>query len=157
MDAIDYKIVRELQGNARLTNNELAERVNLSPSPCLRRMRNLEKAGVLKGYTALVDQKKYGLPMSVFMMVRLERQTVETIDEFERYIHQIDDIVECYLMAGPSDYLLRVVSADMASYERFMKEKMTPIPGVRTIESNFAFGRVKSNNVFPAPETSGSG
>ena len=151
MDAIDRKIVRELQANARLTNQELSERVNLSPSPCLRRLRNLEKTGVIVGYTALVDQDKYGLPINVFLSVRLEKQTQELIRTFERRIQDIDEVLECYTTTGTNDYLLHVVSDSLKSYERFVKETLTTIPGIGTIESAFAFGVVKRKSAFPLP------
>ena len=151
MDAIDRKIVRELQANARLTNQELSERVNLSPSPCLRRLRNLESRGVIVGYTALVDQDKYGLPINVFLSVRLEKQTQELIRTFERRIQDIDEVLECYTTTGTNDYLLHVVSDSLKSYERFVKETLTTIPGIGTIESAFAFGVVKRKSAFPLP------
>jgi Lrp/AsnC family leucine-responsive transcriptional regulator len=151
MDAIDRRIVRELQANARLTNQELSERVNLSPSPCLRRLRNLEKAGVIVGYTALVDQDKYGLPINVFLSVRLEKQTQELIRTFERRIQDIDEVLECYTTTGTNDYLLHVVSDSLKSYERFVKETLTTIPGIGTIESAFTFGVVKRRSAFPLP------
>jgi Lrp/AsnC family leucine-responsive transcriptional regulator len=151
MDAIDRKIVRELQANARMTNQELSERVNLSPSPCLRRLRNLEKTGVIVGYTAIVDQEKYGLPLNVFLSVRLEKQTQELIRTFERRIQDIDEVLECYTTTGTNDYLLHVVSDSLKSYERFVKETLTTIPGIGTIESAFAFGVVKRKSAFPLP------
>lgn len=150
MDSTDRKIVRELQMNGRLTNQELAERVNLSPSPCLRRMRNLEREGVIKGYTAVVDQEKYGLPINVFVQVRLERHSEEQVAKFERAVQEIDDIIECYLMTGSSDYLLHVISDSLKSYERFMREKLQRIPGLRAIETSFTLGQVKKNQAFPA-------
>ena len=149
MDSIDQKIIRELQMDARLTNQELAKKVNLSPSPCLRRVRNLEKSGVLTGYTAQVDEEQYGLPISVFISIRLEKQDDSSIKKFETRINDLDEILECYLMAGNRDYLLRVVSADLKSYEKFIRDKLTRLPGISSIESSFAFGNVKRRNVFP--------
>ena len=151
MDAIDRNIVRELQTNARLTNQELSERINLSPSPCLRRVRNLERTGVIVGYTAIVDQEKYGLPINVFLSVRLEKQTQELIRTFEEHIQDIDEVLECYTTTGTNDYLLHVVSGGLKSYERFIKETLTRIPGIGTIESAFTFGVVKRKSVFPSP------
>lgn len=149
MDRIDKKIIKELQLNARLTNQELADIINLSPSPCLRRVRKLEAAGILIGYTAKVDQEKYGLPVNVFVSVRLERQNNQSIREFEEGINNLDQVMECYLMTGSRDYLMRVVSADLKSYELFIREELTKIPGIASVESSFAFGNVKSRNVFP--------
>ena len=150
MDNIDQNIIRELQNNARLTNQELAEKVNLSPSPCLRRVRNLEKSGILIGYTALVNQEQYGLPINVFVSIRLEKQDDISIRNFETCINDLDEILDCYLMTGNRDYQMRVVSADLKSYEKFVRDKLTRLPGIASIESSFAFGNVKSRNVFPS-------
>lgn len=149
MDQTDRKIIRELQQNARQTNQELAERINLSPSPCLRRVRNLEKDGVITGYTAIVDQEKYGLALNVFVQIKLERQTEELIKTFETRVNEIDEIMECYLMTGTSDYLLHIVSDSLKSYERFMREKLTNIPGVGTVETSIAFSQIKKKYDFP--------
>ncbi len=150
MDAIDRNIVRALQQNARLTNQELAEIVGLSPSPCLRRVRNLERQGVLIAYTAIVDQDKYGLPLTVFVHIRLERHSDECIKSFESGIAKLDEVMECYLMTGSSDYLLHVVSRDLKSYEIFVRDKISTIPGIAGIDSSFVFGRVKRSLTFPA-------
>jgi Lrp/AsnC family leucine-responsive transcriptional regulator len=149
MDTIDRNILRQLQENARLTNNELADRVGLSPSPCLRRVRTLERDGVIKAYTAIVDQEKFGLPINVFVRVRLERPSEEIIRTFEDHIQRIDSVLECYLMTGNSDYLLHVVSESLQSYERLMKGSLTKIPGISSIESSFAFGMTKKKTTFP--------
>ncbi len=150
MDAIDRRIIRSLQQNARLSNQELADQVGLSPSPCLRRVRNLEKAGVLSGYTALVDQDKYGLPLTVFVHIRLERHSDQSIKGFEYGISKLDEVMECYLITGTSDYLLHVVSEDLKSYEKFVRDKISTIPGIAGIDSSFVFGRVKRKLEFPA-------
>ncbi len=149
MDAIDRKIVRELQADGRLTNQELSERVNLSPSPCLRRVRNLEKSGIIHGYAAIVDQEAYGLPVTVFLQVRLDRHSGESVRIFEESIRRIDEIMECYLMAGDRDYLLRVVVANLADYEDFIRRRIHAIPGIASLESSFAFGVVKRSQVLP--------
>ncbi|MFT7413076.1 MAG: Lrp/AsnC family leucine-responsive transcriptional regulator [Paraglaciecola sp.] len=150
MDIIDRKIIRELQNNARLSNQELAEKVNLSPSPCLRRVRSLEKSGILIGYTAQVDQEQFGLPINAFVSIRLEKQDHTSVQNFETCINDLDEVMECYLMTGSRDYQMRVVSADLKSYERFIREKLTCLPGLASIESSFAFGNVKNKNVFPS-------
>lgn len=150
MDQTDRRIVRELQKNARLTNNELAERVNLSPSPCLRRVRNLERQGVLQGYTAIIDYEKYGLPISVFVSVKLHEHSEESVQAFERSVKDVDEILECYLMAGSQDYLLHIVTPSLKAYERFMKETLHRIPGISAIESNFAIGVVKRAHDLPS-------
>src|SRR5690349_4296061 len=119
IDEIDYRILQNLQENARLTNVELAERIGLSPSPCLRRLKRLEKDRVIKGYMTLVDQNVVELPVSVFVSVTLKEQSETALEKFEARIRQLQQVMECYLMTGTSDYLLRVVTADLAAYERF--------------------------------------
>lgn len=149
MDSIDRKILRALQGNGRLTNQELSEQVGLSPSPCLRRVRLLEQAGVILGYTAVVDQEKFGVPVNAFVSVRLERPSEETIRVFEERIQRFDEIQECYLMTGSRDYLLHVVSHSLKTYEQFVRDRLTRIPGIAAIETSFAFGQVKRRGVYP--------
>jgi DNA-binding Lrp family transcriptional regulator len=149
MDVKDRQIIRELQLDGRLTNQELAERVNLSPSPCLRRLRNLEKSGAIQGYTALIDQKAYGLPVTVLIRIRLERHSEETIGVFEDRVKRIDEILDCYLMTGDVDYLLRVIVDSLEAYEDFIRRKIHPIPGVASIETSFAYGIVKQARVYP--------
>lgn len=149
MDAKDRQIIRELQKDGRVTNQELAERVNLSPSPCLRRLRALEEAGVIKGYTALVDQKAYGLPITVFIRVRLDRHGEAVVKTFEEHVGRIDEILDCHLLAGGDDYLLRVIVASLEAYEDFIRRKLHAIPGVASIDTSFAYGVVKQTRVFP--------
>ena len=149
MDSKDRQIIRELQKDGRLTNHELSGRVNLSPSPCLRRLHNLEKAGVILGYTALVDQKAYGLPITVFIRVKLQSHSKETVKAFESEVQRIEEILECFLMAGDSDYLLRVIVESLEAYENFIRRRVHGIPGVTSIETSFAYGIVKQAWVFP--------
>ncbi len=149
MDKIDRKIIRELQANGRLTNQDLAWRIGLSPSPCLRRVRVLEEEGFITGYTALVDQAKCGVPINVFVKVKMKESTEASMKKFEQGVQNSDEILECYLMTGNQDYLLHVVSASLGSYERFMRETLTRLPGVASIDSSFAYGRVKNRSVFP--------
>ena len=149
LDAIDMRLLQALQQDARLSNVQLADKVGLSQSPCLRRVRLLEEAGVIRGYTALVDQTKVGLPVSVFISIKLERQREEALSRFEEAVRNCPEVVECYLMTGPRDYMLRVVARDLADYERFLKETLTRIDGVASIESSFALGQVKHTNVMP--------
>ncbi|MFZ5669375.1 MAG: Lrp/AsnC family transcriptional regulator [Pseudomonadota bacterium] len=150
MDAKDRQIVRELQRDGRLTNQELAERVNLSPSPCLRRLRNLEAAGVIVGYTALVDQKAMGLPVTALIRIRLERHSDEAVKTFESRVARIDEVLDCWLLAGGDDYLLRVVVASLEAYEAFIRRRIHAIPGIASIDTSFAYGVVKATRVFPA-------
>lgn len=149
MDAKDYQIIKELQRDGRLTNQELSERVNLSPSPCLRRVRNLEKSGILKGYAAVVDERAYGLSMTAFVRITLERHSGEAATAFEQGVQRIDEVVDCYVMAGGTDYLLRVLVPDLQSYERFIRDRLHKIKGIASIDTGFAYGVVKQSTVFP--------
>jgi len=149
MDKIDFKILTELQADGRLSNQELSDRVGLSPSPCLRRVRALESSGVIGGYTAKVDQEKYGLPINAFISVRLKQPNDAAMRSFEKGIQLLDDVLECYLITGTQDYLLRVVSETLKSYERFIRRDLTRLPEIQSIETIFAFGQVKQRNVLP--------
>ena len=151
MDAIDRHILRVLQQDGRISNQDLADRVGLSPSPCLRRVRRLEEAGILTGYSAVVDQEKYGLPVDVFVSISLESQRDAALEAFERAVMRLDEVMECYLMTGSRDYLLRVVCDGLKSYERFTREHLATLPGIRSIESSFALGRVKTRVALPEP------
>jgi Lrp/AsnC family leucine-responsive transcriptional regulator len=149
IDAIDRKILKALQADSRLTMQELADRVGLSVSPCHRRVKLLEERGVITGYVARVDQKSLGLPVSVFISIKLARQKEEDLDRFAAAISGWEEVLECYLMTGPRDYLLRVVAADLASYEAFLKNKLTRLDGVASIESSFALSQVKYSIALP--------
>ena len=149
IDAIDRKILKALQADSRLTMQELADRVGLSVSPCHRRVKLLEERGVISGYVARVDQKALGLPVSVFISIKLARQKEEDLDRFAAAISGWEEVLECYLMTGPRDYLLRVVAADLASYEAFLKNKLTRLDGVASIESSFALSQVKYSIALP--------
>jgi len=148
-DDIDQRILKELQENGRLTNAELADRVGLSPSPCLRRVKTLEKSGVIKGYKTLVDQETVGLPVSVFVMVRLERQVEGALEVFEESVHALPEVMECYLMTGEMDYLLRVVTRDLQTFEYFLMQHLTKIPGVSGIKSSFTLKQVIYRTALP--------
>ena len=128
LDPIDRRILGELQRNGRISNVDLAEAVGLSPSPCLRRVRDLESAGVIDRYAAIIDQNAAGRSLSVFVQVTLERQIETALDAFERSVSERPEVMECYLMTGDSDYLLRVVVADVSAYEVFLKDHLTRIP-----------------------------
>jgi DNA-binding Lrp family transcriptional regulator len=149
MDEKDRQILRELQKDGRTSNAELAERVNLSPSPCLRRLRILEKSGVIEGYTAIVNQKAYGLPVTVFIQIKLSHHSTEAAQEFERRIHNINEIIDCHLMTGDTDYLLRVVVGSLEAYEVFIRERIHPIPAIASINTSFAYGVVKQCRILP--------
>ena len=152
LDAIDRRLLAALQDNGRLSATELAEKVGLTTSPCLRRIRNLEEAGVIQGYSTVIDQTKVGLPVSVFVSIKLERQREDTMLRFEEAIRRSPEVVECYLMTGTRDYLLRVVARDLTGYERFLKQTLTRLDGVASIESSFALAQVKHSSALPITE-----
>lgn len=149
LDAIDRRILAALQENARIANTELAAAVGLSPAPCLRRVRALEEDGVIRKHVSLVNPGAVGLPVSVFVSISLERQVEEALKRFERVILGRPEVMECYLMTGDADYLLRVVCADLAAYERFVLDHLTKVPGVSSIRSSFALKQVKYSTALP--------
>jgi Lrp/AsnC family transcriptional regulator, leucine-responsive regulatory protein len=149
LDATDRKILAVLQEDGRISLSDLAERVALSPSPCLRRIRRLERAGIIARYVAVLDQAKVGLPVSVFISIKLESQRVEALERFKKAIAKWPEVLECYLMTGPRDYLMRIVVADLAAYEQFLKQKLTRIDGVSSIESSFALEQTKYSHTLP--------
>ena len=148
LDAIDRKILELLQADGRMSLAELAEKVGLSPSPCLRRVRMLED-GVISRYVAVLDQRAVGLPVSVFVSIKLEKQRQESLDRFAKAIERWPEVLECYLMTGSRDYWMRVVVPDLDAYERFVKQKLTRVEGIASIESSFALEQVKYTNVLP--------
>jgi Transcriptional regulators len=149
LSAIDRKILRALQEDGRMTIQAVAEGVGLSASPCLRRIRQMERAGIIAGYSAVVDQKAVGLPVSVFISIKLERQRSRELDAFAAAIGRWPEVMECYLMTGQFDFLLRVVCADLGAYEQFLRERLTQVEGVASIESSFSLGQVKVSRVLP--------
>ena len=149
LDAIDIRILRALQEDGRITIQDLAGKVGLTPSPCLRRVRMLEEAGVIAGYIAKLDQAAVGLAVNVFISIRLERQREDELERYSKAIALWPEVLECYLMTGQRDYLMRVVVADLPAYERFLKEKLTRLTCVASIESSFALGQVKHTHVLP--------
>ena len=153
LDRLDYRILHQLQNDARITNAELADRIGLSPSPCLRRVRALESAGILKRYVALVDARAVGLPISVVVNVSLRSQERSALVEFETQIQRCPEVMECYLMTGSSDYLLRIVVPDLESYERFLADTLTRIAGVANIQSGLALKQVVYRTELPLRES----
>ena len=149
MDSKDREIIKALQRNGRLTNQDLAAQVNLSPSPCLRRTRALEEKGVIKGYTEIVDERAYGLPVTALVRIRLSSHTGDVVKLFEKKVHETEQILDCYVITGSEDYLLRVLVEDLKSYEEFVRHKLHNIPGIASIDSSFAYGVLKQSNVFP--------
>ena len=149
MDSKDREIIKALQRTGRLTNQDLAAQVNLSPSPCLRRTRALEEKGVIKGYTAIVDERAYGLPVTALVRIRLSSHTGDVVKLFEKKVHETEQILDCYVITGSEDYLLRVLVEDLKSYDEFVRHKLHNIPGIAWIDSSFAYGVLKQSNVFP--------
>ncbi len=149
MDEKDRQIVAALQQDGRLSIQDLSEKVNLSPSPCLRRVRLLEEKGIITGYTALVDERAYGLPVTAFVRIRLERHNQAAIATFEQKVRAIDAIIDCYVMTGDADYLLRVLVTSLQDYEDFVRSRLHRIEGIASIDTSFAYGTVKRASVFP--------
>ncbi|MEY5099732.1 MAG: Leucineresponsive regulatory protein [Pseudomonadota bacterium] len=149
LDRIDLRILEELQQDGSLSNVELARRVGLSPSPCLARVRALQDSGVIRQYVALADAAQLGLGLNVFINISLKTQSKATLAEFEAQIARFDEVMECYLMTGDSDYLLRVAVADMAALERLILERLSPIPGVEKIRSSLALKQVRYKTALP--------
>jgi len=143
LDQIDHKILTELQADARLTHQELSERVGLSPTPCARRIRNLETSGVITGYSANIDESKLGFGFSVFVSVQLDRQIDDRLINFEREVSLLPQVMDCWLMTGNRDYLLRIAVADLLEFERFLTGRLTKVEGVASIESSIPIRRVK--------------
>jgi Lrp/AsnC family leucine-responsive transcriptional regulator len=149
LSAIDKKILAVLQDNARIPNTELADAVSLTPSPCLRRVQRLEETGVIDGYVALLNHEAVGRNFHVFVEVTLQTQTKESIDRFEKEVTKFPEVLECYLVTGESDYLLRVAVADMGAYQRFLMDRLTRVRGVDDIKSVIAMKQVKYSTKLP--------
>ena len=149
LDPIDIRILNELQNDSSHSNVELAKRVHLSPSPCLMRVKALKDKGVIRNYVALADPKVLGLGLNVFISISLKEQSKEALAEFEQRISEHDEVMECYLMTGDSDYLIRVVVADMGALEKFIIEPLTPISGIEKIRSSFALKQVRYKTALP--------
>ncbi|MFT3666709.1 Lrp/AsnC family transcriptional regulator [Piscinibacter sp.] len=149
LDATDLRILRELQSDAGLANVELARRVGLSPSPCLARVKALERAGVIRQVVALLDAKQLGLHLNVFISISLKQQTRAALEAFEAKVAARDEVMECYLMTGDADYLMRVAVPDMAALERFIIEQLTPMKEVEKIRSSFALKQVRYKTALP--------
>jgi Lrp/AsnC family transcriptional regulator, leucine-responsive regulatory protein len=149
LDPIDRRILRTLQRDGRLQNAELAKRVGLSPSPCLRRVRRLEEAGVIAHYAAILDPTKVGLGMTLFARVWLTGQNEETVGPFVEAIQKLPQVVECHLMAGDCDFLLRILAKDLDDYRRFQIEHLGRIQGVRNIKTDVPMQKVKQSFEVP--------
>ena len=149
LDKFDSSILKALQQDGRISNVQLAGRVNLSESACLRRVRALEEAGLIERYVALLNQKQAGLSGTVFVHIGLRREEQSELAAFEAAIQQIPEVMECYLMTGEFDYLLRVVISDMADFERLHNESLTRLPGVSRVNSSVAIRTVRKTTELP--------
>jgi Lrp/AsnC family leucine-responsive transcriptional regulator len=154
LDATDLRILDALQHDAKLTNVALAERVSLSPSPCLTRVRALEDEKIIDRYVTLLDPRAVGLGVSVFIQVTLEKQVTRSLHAFEAAILRRPEVMECYLMTGDADYLLRVVVPDVTALQRFVLEQLSTVPGIANIRSSFALKQVKYQTALPLPSAS---
>lgn len=149
LDRTDYRILHHVQNHGRMPNTELAEAIGLSPSPCLRRVRALEQAGVIRRYVGIVDAHAVGLPINAFVSVSLRSQEKAALEKFQARVASYPEVMECYLMTGSSDYLLRVVMPDLESYERFLVEKLTKVPGIDNIQTSFALKPIVQRTELP--------
>jgi Lrp/AsnC family transcriptional regulator, leucine-responsive regulatory protein len=152
LDRTDRTILAELQRDGRLSNRELADKVHLSESACLRRVRALEEAGVIDRYAALVSQSKVGLPGNVFVSITLNRQEQTDLAAFEEAVKRVPEVMECYLMTGAQDYLLRVAVSDPADFERLHSQHLTRLPGVARVQSSFALRTVRKSVELPVKQ-----
>lgn len=149
MDAIDARLLSALQRDGRQTVTDLAAAIGLSPTPCARRLARLEAEGIIEGYSARIDQARIGLPVSVFVQVELESQSKDAIDAFERAVRGFERVMECHLMTGTRDILMRVVAADLTDFDRFLEEKLMRVPGIRSTRSSFALRTMVRRQVLP--------
>lgn len=149
LDKTDFRILEILQNDSKISNIELAKKINLSPSPTLARVKNLETHKIISRYVGLVDPTALGLKMTVFIQVSLERQEAATLNRFEKEVIQFSQVMEVYLMTGDEDYLLRIVVPDIQALERFILEHLTTIPGIKKIRSSFALKQVKYKTALP--------
>ncbi|MDY0272564.1 MAG: Lrp/AsnC family transcriptional regulator [Advenella sp.] len=149
LDLIDLRILDELQKNSSISNVELSKRVHLSPSPCLSRVKALETGGIISRYVALANPSALGLDLNVFISISLKSQDKQALSDFEQRISEHDEVMECYLMTGDSDYLIRVAVTNIGALERFILEQLTPIPGIDKIRSSFALKQVLYKTALP--------
>lgn len=152
LDKFDIGILEALQEDARATNVEIAERVNLSPSPCLRRIRNLEKSGVIRAYRADIDRKAVGLGLTVFVEIKVGRHSRENAEAQQAALLAMPEVTAAFLISGTADFLAEVVVEDLSAYERFLTEKLLALPGVSDIRSNFAIRTMKTGAPLKLPQ-----
>ncbi len=149
LDELDRRLLSELQFDGRITNQELSERIGLSPSPCLRRLRQLEGEGVITRYVALVDPERVGLSVTAFVRVRLDSQDDRHLEQFESAVLDFPEVMECYLMTGEADYQLRVLVGSLGEYEDFLRHRLTRISGVAQVTTSFALRPVIYKTALP--------
>ena len=149
IDATDARILTVLQRRGRISNADLSEEVNLSPSACHRRVQRLEQAGIIRDYVALLDPRKLGRPTTVFVEITLSGQADEVLDAFERGVSRIPDVLECHLMAGTADYLLKVTARDTEDFARIHRRYLARLPGVAQMHSSFALRTVRQTTALP--------
>ena len=151
IDETDRKILKNLQENGQLTNAQLSERVHLSPSACHRRIKNLEEKGIIFKYVAIISARKLGYKTSVFVQVTLDNQRRETLEKFEQHVLNVDEVMECHLMGGQADYIMRVLVEGPQEYESLHQNVLTRLPGVSRIISNFAIRSVVRRHSLKLP------
>lgn len=149
LDTIDRRILAALQVTGRMSNAELSEKVNLSPSACHRRVQRLEAEGYIRDYVALLDARRMGVPTTVFVEITLQGQTDEVLDAFERAVSRIPDVLECHLMAGTADYILKVVAENTEDFARIHRQHLARLPGVAQMQSSFALRTVFKTTALP--------
>ena len=149
LDAIDLRILKALQDDARLTNSDLADRVGLSASPCLRRVRRLEREGFIRTYRAVLDREAIGLGLTVFVDIKVEKHNRETAQALQEALRALPEVVSCHMVSGAADFVAEIVVANLKAYERLLTEKLLTLPMIADIRSNFALSRVKSDAALP--------
>ncbi len=143
LDSFDTQILRALRGDGRLSVQNLSELIGLSPTPTARRLKRLEETGIIRGYSALIDEVALGYTVTVFVSVQLDRQVDDALARFEAAVEAFPEVVDCWLMTGNRDYMMRVVTSDLKEFEHFLVRQLTKVPGVSTIESSIPLRRVK--------------
>lgn len=149
IDQIDIELLNALQADSRRAIGEIAAEIGLSASPCYRRQRLLEEAGIIRQYVTLLDQEAVGLKVSVYVSIELKSQDEDTVGAFEEAVSKLPEVMECYVMTGDTDYLMRVVAADVDAYQRLLRTRIGLLPGVRAIRSSFALRRVVHKTALP--------
>jgi DNA-binding Lrp family transcriptional regulator len=154
LDRVDRRILDILQGDARISNQELAKKIGLSPAPCWRRLRRLEEEGFISGYATLLNGSAIGLPILAYALVTLENHHPETVRQFDRLVQDRPEVLECHSMSGANDYLLRIVAASMEAYEHFLSTQLLQASAVRSVNTSFVLRTKKSTTRLPVTTTS---